>query len=41
MRITRKKYLMKKYTENYVNNKENNENDKNDKNDKNEIIIKT
>ena len=33
MRITRKKYLMKKYTENYVNNKENNENDKNDKNE--------
>ena len=37
MRITRKKYLMKKYTENYVNN---NQNQENDKNDKNEIAIK-
>jgi len=30
MRITRKKYLMKKYTENFVNNNQNNENDKNE-----------
>ena len=30
IRITRKKYLMKKYTENFVNNNQNNENDKNE-----------
>ena len=33
MKVTRKKYLMKKYTENYVNNSQNKENDKNDKNE--------
>ena len=31
MRITRKKYLMKKYTENFINNNQNKENDKSDK----------
>ena len=33
MRITRKKYLMKKYTENFVNNNQNKENGQNDKNE--------
>ena len=33
MKVTRKKYLMKKYTENFVNKNENKENKENDKNE--------